>query len=134
MLLNELFDETEGSSVVQEIRDAIIDMLTPLAAQGVPKVSVQQIIDKMREEHTGVAIDRALVMHVLDPQEVKLVTKIEGDAIHFNLADEDKYAAGEDQQQKDEKHMKSTALKQATKSVQDKGAPAPAPKPSDNPF
>ncbi len=134
MLLNELFDQNEGSNVVQELRDAIIDMLTPLAAQGVPQVSVQQIIDKMREEHTGVAIDRALVMHVLDPQEVKLVTKIEGDAVHFNLADEDKYAAGEDQQQKDEKHMKSTALKQATKSVQDKGAPAPAPKPSDNPF
>lgn len=132
MLLNELFDETEGSSVVQELRDAIIDMLTPLAAQGVPKVSVQQIIDKMREEHTGVAIDRALVMHVLDPQEVKLVTKIEGDTVFFNLSDEDKYAAGEDQQEKDAKHMQSTALKQATKNV--KAKPSPAPKPDANPF
>lgn len=132
MLLNELFDETEGSSVVQELRDAIIDMLTPLAAQGVPKVSVQQIIDKMREEHTGVAIDRALVMHVLDPQEVKLVTKIEGDTVFFNLSDEDKYAAGEDQQEKDAKHMQSTALKQATKNV--KAKPTPAPKPDANPF
>jgi hypothetical protein len=126
MLLNEIFDDQpEGGSVVQELRDAILDMLMPLVANGVPHTSVQAVIDKMREEQTGVEIDRALVMHVLDPKEIGIVTKIEGDKIHFKLGDGDDRAASEEQEEKDEKKLKSTALNQAKKDIKKPAAPKP---------
>jgi hypothetical protein len=128
MRLHDLFEDEEGG-VVQELRDAILDLLTPLAAQGIPKVSIQAIIDKMRDVHSGVAIDRALVMHVLDPQDVKMVTKIEGDTLYFNLSDENSRAVSDDEKEKEADKMKTTAVNQAKKSIKDK-SPAPSKAPA----
>lgn len=129
MRLEELFEDEEGS-VVDDLRAAILDMLTPLAAQGVPKVSIQAIIDKMRDVHSGVAVDRALVMHVLDPQTVKMVKKIEGDSVFFSLADDEANAASEDEEQKAADRVKSTAVDQAKKQIKAKNGVAPTKAPA----
>jgi hypothetical protein len=118
MLLLEIFEQKpEGGSVVQELRDSMLDMLMPLAAQGVPYVSIQAIVDKMGELESGVSVDRALVMHVLDPAEVKMITKIEGDRVYFALnnpgeGDSDN-ANGEAEAQKNAEKVSSMAVSQA---------------------
>lgn len=132
MRLYELFEDApEGGDVVQGLRDAVLDLLTPIAASGVPKVSIQAVIDRLRSENSGLSIDRALVMHLLDPQEVAMVKKIEGDSIIFNLADEDARSESDEEAARDQAHVKATALKQAKKSV--KQNPTPAAKPSPAP-
>lgn len=124
MRLQELFEDEE-SGVVDDLRNAILDLLTPLAAQGVPKVSINAIIDKLRDVHSGVAIDRALVMHVLDPQAVKMVKKIEGDSVYFSLSDEDSRAVNDDEAEKDAAKVKSTAVDQAKKQIKAKNQTPP---------
>lgn len=129
MLLLEIFEnKPEGGSVVQELRDSILDMLMPLAAQGVPYVTVQAIVDKMQELGSGVAIDRALVMHVLDPAEVNMVSKIEGDRVYFGLNnDENANKAGEDEAQKNAEKVNSMAVQQAKNSMKQQNGVAPEP-------
>ncbi|RYD49552.1 MAG: hypothetical protein EOP83_25010 [Verrucomicrobiaceae bacterium] len=131
MLLLELFDNTPGGDeeggVVRELRNDILDMLTPLAANGVPFITIQAIIDKMSEQRSGVAIDRALVMHVLDPADVKMINKIEGDRVYFSLSDDDESEKGEDAEAKDEAKVSSMAMKSAKDNIKKKNGVAPAP-------
>lgn len=134
MRLQDLFEDDGGDTgVVQELRDAILDMLTPLAAQGLPKISIQAIIDKLRDVHSGVAIDRALVMHVLDPQEVKMITKIEGDSVYFKLADPTEREVSDEKAEQEKDHLKSTAVDQAKANMKRQNGVAPSPAPSPAP-
>jgi hypothetical protein len=111
----EIFSDSVGD-ILESLRDDIVDYLMPLAAEGVAYVTVQNVLDKLRERQSGLEIDRALVMRVLDPKKVKLVTKIEGDRIYFRIPiPTDKKA--DDQKQKDQNHLSSTALKQARKDI-----------------
>lgn len=138
MLLLELFDNNNKSGdggVVEELRGSILDMLTPLAAQGVPFITVQAIVNKMHELHSGLQIDRALVMHVLDPAEVKMVSKIEGDRVYFTLAPKDN-KAGEDEAQKNADKVSANAMSQAKDNLKDQNnvTPEVAANPKTGPF
>lgn len=125
LFADEVIDHDSGD-VVADLRNDIMDYLMPLAANGVPYVSMQSVIDKMREHQSGLEIDRALVMQVLDPDQVKLVTKIEGDRLYFKLPipDERKVEQGQKQKEEDKFHKKAgeQALK-AVKSESVKGRP-----------
>lgn len=129
MKLFELFEQTpkgeEEGGVVRELRNDILDMLTPLAANGVPYVTIQAIIDKMAEERSGVAIDRALVMHVLDPADVKMITKIEGDRVYFSLNDPEQAEKNDDEEQKDANKVSGMAMKQAKDNIKKDNGVAP---------
>jgi hypothetical protein len=131
MRLHELFEDDDGDTgVVQELRDAILDMLTPLAAQGVQKVSIQAIIDKLRDVHSGVAIDRALVLHVLDPQQVKMITKIEGDSVFFNLPDPTEREVSDEKAEQEQDHLKATAVDQAKANMKKQNGVSSSPAPA----
>lgn len=124
MKLFELFADAAGDGdMISTLRQDAIDMLMPLAAQKVPYVTVQAIIDKLRTYETGITIDRALVMQILDPNAVKLVTKIEGDKVYFTLPDEQDRAVDDTQKVKDAEHTKSTAQDQAKKAVSQNDSP-----------
>ncbi len=82
MLLCELFDDS--LNITDDIREYVMDVLTPMVASHVPFVTVQQIIDKLRDMRTGVSIDRGLIMDILNPDKIKIIQKIQGDRIYFN--------------------------------------------------
>jgi hypothetical protein len=118
MNLFELFDQSSsGDDLVKSLRDTMIDSLVGLAAHGVPYVTVQNVIDKLKATDPGIEVDRPLVMHILDPQEVKLVTKIEGDRIYFSLPDQNDRKVDDNQKEKDKAHVASQAQDQAKKAV-----------------
>lgn len=80
MLLCELFDS--GNNMEEKLRQAALEIITPYHAQGLPFVTMQQVIDKLRP-HSGLDITRALLLKILDPNKVKAVDRIEGDHIVF---------------------------------------------------
>lgn len=116
MLLWELFD-SNPLDIVDGLRDQIMDVLTPFAANKVPYVSVDQIIDRLHDAQSGMAVDRALVVHVLDPAKVKMVKSIEGDRVYLDLPNIHQDEANEDEKQKNANKVKATATKQAKKQV-----------------
>jgi pyridoxine 5'-phosphate synthase PdxJ len=108
----------EDDSVMDPVRNAVIDILTPLAANGVQFVTVQQIMDKMADADTGVAVDRSLLMSILDPDQVKIVKSIEGDRINLNTGnDGSQRAVTQKQQQSEQDKIKNTAADQAMKNI-----------------
>jgi hypothetical protein len=124
MRLFELFSDDAGEGdMISTLRQDAIDMLMPLAAQKVPYVSVQAIIDKLRTYATGITIDRALVMQILDPNAVKLITKIEGDKVYFTLPENNEREVDDTQKKKDAEHTQSTAQDQAKKVVTQSDSP-----------
>jgi hypothetical protein len=141
MLLLEIFDEKpKGGSVVQDLRDSMLDMLMPLAAQGIPYVTVQAIVDKMSELDSGVSVDRALVMHVLDPAEVKMISKIEGDRVYFGLNNpgegEGDNANSQSEEEKNAAKVSNMAVDKAKSNMKKQNGidPAVAANPSTGPF
>ena len=116
MLLCELFDENP-LEVTDELKSDLMDVLTPMVAHEVPFVTVQQIIDKLRDMHTGIAVDRALIFNLLDPDQVKMVKKIEGDRIYLTQPLPTDREVGEDDKEKEAEHVSDMATQQAQKNV-----------------
>jgi hypothetical protein len=115
VFLFELFEQDDG--VVDTMRDYCIDILMPLANQGVPFILVQTLVDKLREQKPGIEIDKALVFHILDPTKTKIITKIEGDKIYFEIPETEDRLVSDDQKQKDDNKISKMASDQARKSV-----------------
>ena len=116
MLLLELFGD-DDSDVIQHLRDDIVDLLVPLAAHGVPFVTVDKIIDKMRDKRTGFEINKALVFQVLDPDKVKLIDKIEGDKIYFSMPEDEDRSVGAEQKQQEQDAVANKATAQAQQNM-----------------
>jgi pyridoxine 5'-phosphate synthase PdxJ len=108
----------EDNDAMDPVRNAVIDILTPLVSNGVQVVSVQQILDKLKDSDTGIAIDRSLLMQILDPDQVKIVKSIEGDRINLNTGnDGSQRAVTQKQQQSEQDKIKNTAADQAKKNI-----------------
>lgn len=116
MLLCELFDDSP-LEVTDELKSALMDILTPMVASKVPFVTVQQVIDKMREMNTGMSIDRTLIFNLLDPDQVKMVKKIEGDRIYLSQPMPTDREVGEDDAEKEAEHVSDMAQKQAQQNM-----------------
>lgn len=116
MLLSELFASDTGN-LVDDMRALMIDVLTPLAANDVPYVSLQQVIDRLQEIRSGVRIDPNLVMTILDPNKVKIVDKIEGDRIYFSSPQADEVAKREEDEEAEKQKIQHKANTQAQKEV-----------------
>ena len=117
MLILELFDK--NGEMMQQMRQSILDIITPLVSQNVPFVTVQQVIDGLRHTKTGISIDRSMIMRLLDPDEVKSIDKIEGDRIY--LRNDDGGSTREVDQQdaeKDKEQVQQTAQNQAQKELE----------------
>jgi pyridoxine 5'-phosphate synthase PdxJ len=108
----------EDNSIMDPVRDAVIDIMTPLAANGVQFVTVQQIMDQLADADTGVAVDRSLLMSILNPDQVKIVKSIEGDRINLNTGnDGSQRAVTQTQKQSEQDKIKDTAADQAKKNI-----------------
>lgn len=125
MLLIELFDN--GGVMTNRLRQAALEVITPLLGERVPFITVQQIVDALRNQNLGLVIDRALVMKLLDPNEVQAVAEIKGDRIYLakpEPPDQEQNAEGKQKQQAD---VSKAAQQQAKKEVAPQAAPTPAP-------
>ena len=117
MKLNEIFDEKQTSNLKTKLQQYAIDYLTPLIANKVPFVTIQQVIDDLRHLHPGMYIDRGFVMDILDP--IDAVQSIEGDRI---ILHKDEIEGKEDKNdaEKEVDKIKKMATDQAKKEVKDK--------------
>ena len=110
--------------IIKEMQDSeasfsqrILDILTPLAANGVEYVTIDQVIQKLQSIPSGLYVDRELVMAVLDPNKFPLIKSIEGDKLFLTkMAGADR-AVNDEQDDKEQEKIKSTAVKQAIKSA-----------------
>ena len=121
MLLLELFDS--GGDMTKRLRQAALEVITPLLGEEVPFVTVNQIVDALRSRHLGLVIDRATVMKLLDPQEVKAVAEIKGDRIYLAKPEAPNQEQDQEDEAKQQEQLAGKAQTQAKKEVQ----PAPAP-------
>jgi hypothetical protein len=132
MFLRELF---EPGVMTYHLRQAALDYLTPFLSQNVPFVTIDQMIDALRHGQFGLVITRSMVMDLLDPEQVKAVSKIEGDHIYLNNPDEAAREVGQEDAEKDQDHVADMAVDQVKKTLTKKtpkapAAPAPAPAPA----
>lgn len=119
MLLWEFF---QSGDMVADLRQQVLDYLTPLVVHGVDFVTVQDVQDALRNHKTGLSIDRGLVMQVLDPDKIAMVKKIEGDKVYLNIvaAINDGNKSGKDEQEKAEEKLSNKATQQAKKQLKKK--------------
>lgn len=95
-----------------------MDLLTPIAASGVEYVTFKQLIQKLQSIPSGLHIDRALIMQVLDPNKFPLIKSIEGEKIYLNPSIEGPDRSVTDTQKDQEAdQITKTATKQAIKSA-----------------
>jgi hypothetical protein len=137
MILLELFDSNnpqldDGQDLRQTLKNDAMDILMPFAAHGVPFITMQAVIDKLGEAKSGLVIDRALLMDILNPDEVKIVKKIEGDKIWLTIPEPVDSQREVTQQKKEQDRQKTVnmAQQQAKSQVQAPVAPAPTPPPA----
>ena len=117
MLILELFDN--GGELTNQIRQDALDIITPYLGSDLPFVTVNQIIDGLRNNSKhGIVIDRSLVMSILDPDHVKAVSKIEGNRIYLAQPEDATRKVSVDDEGKDQEQVSDMAQDQATKQVQ----------------
>lgn len=137
MLLYELFADPQSLNPEQELRNSIARVLAQFAAAQVPSVSVNAVIDRLRGVNSGLTVDRALVMQLCDPTEMKFVKSIDGDNLVLSEPSIDKAADSEEDQEKKREKIKNDAEKQASAEVKksiDKPAPPPPSKVKGSPI
>lgn len=116
MFLFELFQD-DRIDVQDEIRETLLDILTPMVASHVPFVTLGAVIEKLSDIRMGVAIDRNLVMTLLNPDKVKIIDRIEGDKIYLNLGIPNNRAISQDDAEKGKQHVSKMAGEQAAKAM-----------------
>jgi hypothetical protein len=138
MYLFELFSGDDGGGLMDGLREQVMDILTPLAANGVPYVTIQQLVDKLSEEQSGVTIDRNLIYTLLDPNKVRLIKSVEGDRIYLQLptsANSDVEKKKKEDQIKDQEQQKKTTEKQSLQQTSAENKPTkPLPSKDDGPL
>lgn len=124
MILLELF----GGDVMTQMRQNALDVITPFLAQNVPFITVNQIIDGLKNNNAmGIVIDRSLVMELLDPDQIKAVDRIEGNRIYLTQPDDTTRKVDAEDKEKDQETVQTMAQNQATKQTQEPKPPAPPP-------
>ena len=106
-------DQDSEASFAQRI----LDILTPLAANGVEYVTVDQLIQKLKSVPSGLYVDRELIMSVLDPNKFPLVKSIEGDKLMLTKMQGADRSVTDKQADQEQEKIKDTATKQAVKSA-----------------
>jgi hypothetical protein len=92
-----------------------MDFILPRVAHGVESVTVQEIQDNLTSLRTGLAIDRNVVMQILDPTKIKLITKVEGDKVYLDVNKVTPEKKNEAEHERQEEHVKDKALGAAKK-------------------
>jgi hypothetical protein len=121
MRLDELFNdgpvEDNEDTAINHLRSQVMDYLTPLAVQKVESIPIQDIEDILKQARSGLIIDRGLIMQLLDPNDCKLVSKIEGDTVYITLPVADMSAKTDQDDERDKEKIANTASKVAMDQV-----------------
>lgn len=134
MDLFELFSEDDdGGGMMNSLRQKVLDLLTPLSANGVPYLTIQQLVDKLGQQRSGLSITRDLIYDLLDPDKVKLVKSVEGDRIYLQLptsVNSDKEKKRKEDQVKDQERQSRQTERDSMKqtAAENKPVTPPAPK------
>lgn len=115
MLLREFLDFNDD--MVENLRQIIMDYLTPFVARRVDFVSVEEIEDALHDYKSGLVIDRALVMSLLDPTKMKLVKKISGDRVYLDTIKAINSSKNADEREKEGERVSQKATRQARKEI-----------------
>jgi hypothetical protein len=110
------FQNKDGMS--QRLRQAALDLITPMLGNNVPFVTMKQIIDGLSGARFGIVITPALIMDVLNPDEVKAVSKIDGDRVYLQKPGAPSHEVDQDQQEKDKEQVGTMAATQINKDLQ----------------
>lgn len=119
MYLFELFDAGK-EGMLSQLAQHVMDHITPMVAHDVEFVAVQDIQDNLTNARTGLVIDRALVMQILDPNKIKLIKKVEGDKVYLTTDRPSEVNKTEDDKLRDQDKVKKKAQKAAKKRLKDK--------------
>lgn len=122
MHLFELFGDPP-LNIKATLTSAINDSLAALLASGVQYVTIDSVVADMARQGTGVRIDRALVMQLLDPTVNKIVKKVEGDRVYLSLPVPEETKTDEDDHEKNQQKVAKSAVKHAKKAMKKKSAP-----------
>lgn len=117
MLLSELFENDLDGGVSDDLRQALLDMLTPLAVRKVRFVKVDQVIDELRRMKTGIVIDRATAMNMLDPDTLPMIARVEGDKIYLTTSPAKTNMSSKTDEEKDKAKVADKAVKNAKAAV-----------------
>lgn len=115
MRLFELFDDY--SSVLSQMRSTVMDILTPVAANGVESVSLSALMKKLEEVDAGIVLDRDLALKILNPDIIRLITKVEGDRVYLDQPSKISSSSNERETIKKVKRVKKMATKAAKKRI-----------------
>lgn len=107
-----------GGGMNQQLRQAALDLITPMLGHNVPFVTIKQIIDGLSGARFGIVITPALIMDILNPDQVKAVSKIEGDRIYLTEPGVPGHEVDQDQREQDKKQVGNMAVDQANKDIQ----------------
>lgn len=117
MYLFELFNGGDDGSLIDDLRQRVMDYLTPLAAKSVEFIPIQHVADILHSANAGVVIDRGLVLRLIDPNDCKLVKEIQGDKVYLQLPMDDMSVKAEQDEEKDRDKIAKTAKQQAQKEI-----------------
>ena len=116
MLLLELF--ADGPlDITDDIKEDLLDILTPFKAAGLEFVTIQAIIDKLGEARRGIVIDKNLIMTILDPDKIDIIDHIDGDRIYLDQDGPPDREIGHDDAEKEKEHVDKMAKDKAKQSV-----------------
>jgi hypothetical protein len=100
------------------LQQAALDIITPLLGQDVPFITVNQVIDALKGDRFGIAINRAIVLQILDPEVIKAVSKIEGDRVYLKEPEGADHEVDAEDKQQEQDHVADMSQQQAAKDVQ----------------
>lgn len=85
MKLFELF-EPRRNSMARELKNAILDILTPLSSHGAKEVSLQRIVDDLRQLDFGIELTPETLKDYIDPDHISFVTGVDDTTVYMNGA------------------------------------------------
>lgn len=116
MRLYEILDN-RPLDITEDLRQNIMDILTPMVAAKVPFVTIDQVIESLDSLRRGITIDRNLIMSILNPDKIKIISKIDGDRVYLSSPTSPTRSLKKDDEQKEKEHVADMAKKQASKNM-----------------
>lgn len=115
MRYSEIIQESGGAN--QSLASRILDILTPIASNGIVSISLDKVINKVQSIPTGLQVDREMLMDILDPNKFPLIKKIEGDQLYLQQPELAIRSVDDEQKETEADDIKKTAEKQAVKNI-----------------
>ena len=105
------------SSPFSNLASVAMDLLTPLAGNGVESVPIDKVIEKIQQVPSGLKIDRELIIKLLDPNKFPLVKKIEGNTIYFVQPAKSERAVSDSDKESEQAKIRDKATQKAIQNV-----------------